>query len=336
MNSEAVTGLKSVFEPGSAFCCFGGILKMKTYQNGTLWHDKNGEEIHAHGGYIIQHEGFYYWYGEDRRENYYVSCYRSKDLVEWEFRNHILTTESKVEEYRVRTKRVLVHPDGKKVNIERPKVVYNKKYKKFVMWVHYENGNDYRDAAAAVATCDTPDGDFTYHGHFNPFGYMSRDCTLFIDDNETGYFISAARDNADLHVYRLSEDYLNVESLVHKLWQGEYREAPALIKHNQKYFMISSFCTGWNPNQGKYSVADTMEGTWTDLKEIGDETTYLSQPSFLLKANDQILYFGDRWGGDEGYFNSGYVVYPLEEKEGEWQLIEKREVIFRETGIDFQ
>ena len=31
---------------------------------------------------------------------------------------------------------------GKKVNLERPKVLYNSKTKKFVMWVHYENGND--------------------------------------------------------------------------------------------------------------------------------------------------------------------------------------------------
>lgn len=311
-------------------------MKSNNYQNGELWNDQDGHPIHAHGGFMIQYKDYYYWYGEDRRENYYVSCYRSKDLVEWEFRNHVLTTDSKTEGYRVRTKRLLIHPDGKKVNLERPKVVYNKKYQKFVMWVHYENGNDYRDAAAAVATCDTPDGDFTYHGHFNPFGYMSRDCTVFIDDDETGYFLSAARDNADLHVYRLSEDYLNVESLVHKLWQGEYREAPAVIKHNDQYFMISSFCTGWAPNQAKYSVAKTMDGIWSDLKKIGDETTFLSQPSFLLKKDDKLLYFGDRWGGDEGYLRSGYVVYPLEETNGEWKLLKKDSVHFSIDEVTFQ
>ena len=128
-------------------------------------------------------------------------------------------------------------------------MLYNKKMEKFVLWVHFENGKDYTDAAIGIAECDTPDGDFVYHGHFNPYGYMSRDCTLFQEEDGTAYFISAARDNADLHVYRLSEDYLNVEKLVHRLWQGEYREATSVIKSEEKYYMITSFCTGWAPNQ---------------------------------------------------------------------------------------
>ncbi len=90
-----------------------------------------------------------------------------------------------------------------------------------------------------------------------------------------------------------------------------------MVKTNGKYYMLTSFCTGWAPNQGKYAVADSMEGKWSMLKEIGDGTTYLSQPAFILEVNGRILYFGDRWGGDgEKYFESGYVVYPLVEKEG--------------------
>lgn len=75
-----------------------GILK-----NGTLWKDTDGAPIHAHGGYMISFGGYYYWYGEDRREDYYVSCYRSKNLSNWELRGHVLTASSKTEAYRVRT-----------------------------------------------------------------------------------------------------------------------------------------------------------------------------------------------------------------------------------------
>ena len=221
-----------------------------------------------------------------------------------------------MEPYRVRTKLQLVSETGGKVNLERPKVLYNKKTGKFVLWVHFENGKDYTDAAIGIAECDTPDGDFVYHGHFNPYGYMSRDCTRFQEEDGTAYFISAARDNADLHVYRLSEDYLNVEKLVHRLWQGEYREAPSVIKSEGKYYMITSFCTGWAPNQGKYAVADRMEGDWGMLKEIGNETTYQSQAAFLLNLNGQLLYIGDRWNA-ENYFESGYVAYPLKVENGE-------------------
>ena len=291
-------------------------------KNGIVWKDTQGNPIHAHGGYMIFHEGYYYWYGEDRRDNFYVSCYRSQNLTDWEFRNHILTTNSKMEGYRVRTTLKLINEDGKKVNLERPKVLYNKKTNKFVMWAHFENGKNYLDAAVAIATCDTPDGDFTYHGHFNPYGYMSRDCTLYQEEDGTAYFISASRDNADLHVYRLSDDYMNVDCLVHSLWQGEYREAPAVIKGQYHYYMISSFWTGWAPNQGKYAWADSIEGRWSSLKEIGDDTTYDSQSAFLLNVNGKLLYVGDRWGGDgDKYFESGYVVYPLKETEDGLEMI---------------
>lgn len=290
---------------------------MPILKNGALWFDRSGNPIHAHGGCILQHEGWYYWYGEDRREQFYVSCYRSKDLISWEFRNHILHTGSRMESFRVRTALCLQNEDGSKVNLERPKVLYNQQTKKFVLWAHFENGKDYRQAAAAIASCSSPDGDFTYHGHFNPYGYMSRDCTLFQDDDGTAYFISAARDNADLHIYRLADDYMNVEALVHRLWQGEYREAPAVVKIEDVYYMLSSFCTGWAPNQGKYAFADSMQGRWSRLFPIGDETTYQSQPAFILKKEGRVLYFGDRWGGDgEKYFTSGYTVYPLEIQEG--------------------
>ena len=76
------------------------------------------------------------------------------------------------------------------------------------MWAHWEMPSDYKLARCAVAVCDTIDGDYTYLGSFNPMGYMSRDCTLFVDDDKCAYFISAARDNQDLHIYCLTEDYL--------------------------------------------------------------------------------------------------------------------------------
>lgn len=280
--------------------------------NGEVWKDLNGQPIHAHGGHMLYHDGYYYWYGEDRRENCYISCYRSKDLFNWEFRNHIITTDTPVASIRVRTNLQLMNKDGGKVNLERPKVLFNTATQKFVLWIHYENGNDYCAAACAIATSDSPDTGFVFHGSFNPYGYMSRDCTLFQDDDGTAYFISAARDNADLHVYRLQADYLNVECLVHKLWQGEYREAPAVFKRKGKYYMLSSFCTGWDPNQGKFAMADSMEGSWGLLRNFGDETTYRTQPAFVLKrSEEEYLYFSDRWDGKD-YFKSGYVVLPIQ------------------------
>jgi hypothetical protein len=283
-------------------------------ENGAVWCDTDGNTIHAHGGHMLFKNGFYYWYGENRTHGNYVSCYRSTDLMNWEFRNNILTVDSQTQSIRIRTDLSLRNEKIGKVNLERPKVLFNKKTRKYVLWAHYENGTDYHCAACAIATCDTPDGDFVYHGSFNPFGYMSRDCALYIDtvnnDVETAYFISASRDNADLHVYRLTEDYMNVECLVHKLWQGEYREAPAVFKRGSKYYMFSSFCTGWAPNQCKYATSDGIEKQWSILHNIGDSTTYRTQPAFFLKISGtkttSYIYVADRWDAKD-YNNSRYV-----------------------------
>lgn len=302
---------------------------MIEYTNGTPWLDTDGNPIQAHGGHIIRFGEYYYWYGENRMGDTYVSCYRSVDLVNWDYRGDVLTKNSPCRENRVKSNISLVNENGGKVNIERPKVAYNAKTGKFVVWAHYENGENYDAACACVAVSDTPDVEFTYLGSFRPYGEMSRDCTLFCDDDGRAYFISSSRNNLDTHVYRLSSDFLNLDKYVGVLWQGEMREAPAVFKKNGEYFMLNSYCTGWKPNQGKYSRSFEIGDNWQVLSPFGDETTFTSQPSFVLpvtRRNGDIdyYYFGDRWcykGCDLkldendtlGYYaHSTYVVLKIE------------------------
>ena len=44
-------------------------------KNGEKWFDTDGNIIHAHGGGIIKKDDIYYWYGEDRNGDNYVSYY---------------------------------------------------------------------------------------------------------------------------------------------------------------------------------------------------------------------------------------------------------------------
>lgn len=289
----------------------------KTLKNGLPWYDTNGNVIHAHGGHIVKFGGIYYWYGENREDNIYVSCYSSNDLMNWRFENNILTTNSKTEDIGISKDLSLVN-SSKKVNIERPKIVFNEKTQKYIMWAHYENGENYSCSAIALASSDTPTGDFTYHGNFRPFGHMSRDCNVFEYENKM-YFISAANTNADLHIYQMTDDYLGVKEQVNKLFIGEYREAPALFTHENRIYMLTSECTGWCPNQGGYSSAEDIKGEWQSIKPFGDDKTYHSQPTSVLTletmGKTQYIYIGDRWGGnqwdgvDRSYFkysNSSY------------------------------
>jgi hypothetical protein len=279
----------------------------QTITNGTQFTDVGGNPVHAHGGGVIKVGSYYYWFGENRNADNtfrYVDAYRSTDLKNWEFRNHVLTEAT--------------DPELATANIERPKVMYNAATGKFVMWMHKENGVDYSEARAAVAVSDTVDGNYSWRGSFRPLGqHMSRDITVFVDTDGTGYMVSAARENYDLHIYRLTSDYTGIAALVADPWHGGHREAPALFKRGGVYFMLTSGATGWNPNQQKYATATDLAGPWTEMANIGDATAYGSQTAYVLPVQGDratsYLYLGDRWGNSFGgkVNDSRYVWLPL-------------------------
>lgn len=278
-----------------------------TIPNGVQFTDSSGSPLHAHGGGVIKVGSYYYWFGENRNSDNtfrYVSAYRSTDLKNWEFRNNVLTQSSASE---LGT-----------AYIERPKVIYNASTGKFVMWMHKENGTDYSEARAAVAVSDTVDGNYTYQGSFRPLGtHMSRDITTFVDTDGTGYMVSAANENYDLHIYKLTADYTAIDSLVANPWAGGHREAPALFKRNGVYFMLTSGATGWSANQQQYATATSLAGPWTSMANVGDSTTYNSQTAYVLPvqgtSGTSYLYMGDRWGNSFGgtVNDSRYVWLPL-------------------------
>lgn len=306
-----------LFMISTNFIPFDSVAATNYLTNGTQFKDTLGNVIHAHGGGMIYYEGYYYWYGEYRdTTNHFlgVSCYRSKDLMNWEHRGEVLTPNSASE--------------LKSCNIERPKVMYNPATKEFVMWMHWENGVHYGEARAAVAYCSTPDGKYTYKGSFRPMvnsgvidhdkpGYMSRDCNVFVDTDGKGYFISSSNENMDLHLYELTPDFKSIASLKAKLFVGKQREAPCLIKRNGYYYLITSGCTGWDPNQGKYCYSKNLASGWSELVNLGSSTTYNSQPAFIIpvqgSSTTSYLYTGDRWAGAWGgkVNDSQYVWLPL-------------------------
>ena len=134
--------------------------------DGDVWKDNTGKHINAHGGNIFNYKGTYYWYGESRSENgkpyssLGVSCFTSKDLKNWKNHGLVLPVSNEA---------------GSDIEggciIERPKVLYNKKTRKFVMWFHLElKGRGYGAARYGVATSDTPFGPFKFvrSGRVNP------------------------------------------------------------------------------------------------------------------------------------------------------------------------
>ncbi|MET0595381.1 MAG: family 43 glycosylhydrolase, partial [Polyangiaceae bacterium] len=276
-----------------------------TIKNGVFWSDTRGTRIEAHGGGFIRVGTTWYWIGEDKSHNSGnfkgVNCYASTDLHNWEFRRAIITRQTAPE------------LDAADRIIERPKVIYHDGSQKYVMWLHWE-GQNYAEAAAGVFSSSTIDGAYTFHKSFRPNGNMSRDDTLFKDDDGKAYFISAANENADLVIYELTADYLDIQRQVSTLWVSNWREAPAIFKNNGVYYLVTSGATGWDPNQAKYATATSMNGPWSALQNLGNNITYDSQSTYILPVvgseGTTFIFAGDRWQ-DPDLLGSKYLWLPL-------------------------
>ncbi len=273
-----------------------------TLVSGTKPTGTNGDPVDAHGGEITKSGSFYYWVGQNTNADNTlraVSIYRSSDLKTWEWRGDGLTQASS--------------PDLVGATVERPKIIYNPATGKFVMWMHWETGGNYNAGRVAVATSSTIDGKYAYQGSFRPLGNDSRDFTVYLDTDGSAYLISVTNGNADLAIYRLNASFTNVESKVVTLWPGQHREAPALFKRNGVYFLLTSGQSGWSPNQGKYATSTSIASGWSGLQNLGDNTTFHSQPAWVLQLGSSFLYMGDRWAGANGgpVNDSTYVWYPL-------------------------
>ena len=321
--------------------------EMKEIRSGEVWPDSEGKPVNAHGGGVLAHEGTYYWYGEIKQGKTYlpdcnkswggtrvdvtgVSCYASKDLLEWKNLGNVLPAVTDDPKHDLHIGMVL----------ERPKVIYNAATKKFVLWFHADS-MDYAAAKCGVAVSDKPEGPFTYLGSFRPnagkwpvnakeedkkdpkaplvrdhdAGQMARDLTVFVDEDGKGYLFTASEDNATMHISELTDDYLGLTGKYARVFPGRMMEAPAVFKREGKYYIIASGCTAWAPNAARSAVADSIWGPW---RELGNpcqgekaETTFQSQGTFVLPYKEGFVFLADRWNKDE-LPDSRYVWLPIE------------------------
>ena len=309
-------------KPTSAFLAMAGALVIaaviaaapQTIKPGEIWADDRGRHVQAHGGGILRMGDTYYWFGEDRSqgldpEKRYVACYASKDLAHWTFRNQVLQQADPADL-------------GPRFVLERPKVFFNAKTKKFVMYMHIDDAR-YALARVGVAVSDTIDGDYRFLKSFRPLGQESRDIGQFIDDDGSAYLIFEDRPAKGFHIAKLSDDYLNVEkdmSLIRAPLEGG-----AVVHYSGLYYAVGSALTGWNPNPNKYATAPALEGPWSDFKDIAppETNTYGSQSTMLLKVvgtrTTAVIFMGDIWR-PRAQWDSRYFWMPVQIGEGRLSL----------------
>lgn len=287
---------------------------------GDIWPDNNGNHIEAHGGGVIQLGDTFYWFGEQRARGLdptkrYVSCYSSKDLAHWTFRNNVLQ-QSDPEHF------------GPHWIVERPKVYFNRKTKTFVMYMHIDgpfnpSGSGYQLARVGIATCDTVDGNYKYLRSFRPLGDESRDIGQFIDDDGSAYLIFEDRPSHGFHIAKLSDDFLSVQQ--ETAFVPAPLEGGALVHYQDRYYAVASHMTGWAPNPDVYATATNLQGPWSTFQNIAPPATntYGSQSTMLLKVvgskTTTVIYMGDMWK-PYAQWDSRYLWMPLEIGDGKLHL----------------
>lgn len=319
----------------------------KEIRSGEIWPDNQGVHVNAHGGGILYHDGTYYWYGENKSDSTSsamvgIMCYSSTNLTDWNNEGAVLP--------------VVMNDSTSDIVqgcvMERPKVIYNEKTKKFVMWFHLElKGKGYAAARSAVAVSDFPTGPFKYirSERINPGvlpfdmnetqramldtldaekykewwtpmwyeailkglfvkrdlqgGQMARDMQLFVDEDGKAYHIYSSEDNLTLQIAELSDDYLTHTGKYVRMAPAGHNEAPAIFKKNDgTYWMITSGCTGWDPNEARMFSAPSIWGPWTQhpnpCRGVKAEITFGGQSTYVLPVpgkKDAFIFMADIW-----------------------------------------
>ena len=124
-------------------------------------------------------------------------------------------------------------------------------------------------------------------------GQMSRDMTLYVDDDGRAYHIFSSEDNLTLHIAELTADYLHHTGRYTRVAPAGHNEAPAIFKHDGTYWMITSGCTGWAPNEARMFSAPNIWGPWTQhpnpCRGRKAELTFGGQSTYILTLSDSEL-----------------------------------------------
>lgn len=315
-----------------------------TIYNDTFWKDTSGKNIYSQGGGVFKFGDTYYWYGVhyNGADTYAanptkkvndtsfksITCYSSKDLVNWKFENDVLTSNTK--------------NFGWTYWVGRMGVAYCPKSKKYVLVTQY---ND----SILFASCDTPAGNFKVENVqdqiTNVLKQGTGDQTVFVDDDGQAYIVCSNKGGrGHQYISKLREsDFLYAEPAV-EVAKGSGREGNCLFKYQGKYYFCASDLHGWNASHSYYMVADSIYGPyagWKVMEGTDADFSHVTQTGFFytVKGTKQetVLFCGDRWsdfaGNGIGYnqwvpltvngndvkFNS-LSEWSLNARTGEWQV----------------
>ncbi|MEZ2716101.1 LamG-like jellyroll fold domain-containing protein [Niallia circulans] len=325
---------------------------------GDTWLDTEGNHIQAHGGGFLQQTApdgkpIYYWVGENKIHNsanfFAVSLYSSRDLVNWQNEGNILDQFSKT---------VPGAELGLQYSkVERPKLLYNEKTKKYVLWGHWEDGSGYSSSQIMVATADKPEGPYVFQGHWRPggternwrnnngwytdeeyfkagdreqipvseqndpqkYGYVSRDFTVF-QEGDTAYLISS--EGHSMRIHRLNDRFDDVDFTTYPFSSSDSKD-PVFESYN--------FYEGVGreapaivhvENDGYYLVTSGQSGWLPNQSTVGYTNDITNPDGWTpLKGSDGLILEQAALGNNSTYYSQSTNIMTITKQDGTKQYV---------------
>ena len=327
--------------------------KFLKISNDTFFKDKDGNNLYSQGGGIFEFNGTYYWYGVKYAEavsyaetrtpssvNNFVgiTCYSSKDLVNWTDEGLIATPED------VFDADVM---EGQPAAWVGRLGVTKLDDGTYALLVQHEcddvdnsidNANrgdtkpetDGWSKQVLIMTSDSPTGHFKWNNRINMKSYIGTtntgDQTVFIDPaTGKGYLLysyGSGRGRMYLSQIVKGDDGLVTLTESRMIYSGAGREGNCMFEYNGKYYVCASDLYGWNASHCYYLVLDSLDDEYLQTRPVtkdmylmngcSDDYCHVSQTGFFYKVNgtkqDTVIFCGDRWSdfADNG---DGYNVW---------------------------
>lgn len=316
-----------------------GVAAEIPFLKGEPLPDTEGKHVNAHGGNIMKVGDTYYWYGEHRGDGtpgsgqLGVALYTSTDLKNWQNRGIVLSVvdregDSLEKGCTIERPKVVYCPATGKYVMWFHHELKGKGYSAAMAgvatadspegpFIHLGSGRVNPgvlpvEFASLEVTPEFPtdlewwtpewreavaDGMFVYRDLEG--GQMARDMTIYIDDDGTAYHIYSSEDNLTLHIAQLDSTFTHHTGKYTRLAPAGHNEAPTLFKKDGVYWMITSGCTGWDPNAARLMKATSLMGPWEQLpnpcRGDGADTTFDSQGTYIMENGGKFIFMADRW-----------------------------------------
>lgn len=270
---------------------------------GQVWLDTGGNRIQAHGGSIIEVDGVFYWYGENKEKStpgsgiwhWGVRCYSSTDFYNWEDRGLIVPPdEDDVDSP--------LHPTQ---GVDRPHIIYNERTRQFVCWIKVMSKGSVQRSTVLVA--DSILGPYrVVKKWLRPLGMSAGDFDLVVDPHDGKGYYYFERVHSEMICADLTDDFTDVTGYYSTHFPQPQppfvREAPAYFRRNRLHYLLTSGTTGYYPNPSEAAVARSYHGPFTVLGDLHpsdtSRTSFHAQISSVFEhpgKKDLYIALGDRW-----------------------------------------